>query len=215
MSLLLLSDHFPDETVNATAEEEMPVSSEELQVTMDSGVTALHVAAKFGCSAVARLLLESERFKVMNDATAELCHNALHITARYGHGSVAAMLLQIERFNAVNDLDFWGHSALHIAARFGNLDVAKLLLESPKFSRASHQNASGQAMGRSIELKMIDYRPNWSLGTKDVPNATSSPEMSQHETIIFARWTCLTTVCTNGKISASSKPARLCTSRCE
>ena len=137
---LLIHDGFSDEAVNALTEEDMPVSFQEVQVTTEEGFTALHLAAKFGHVGVVQVLLETGRFKALNEATVNLRYNALHIAARYGHCAVAAALFQSGRFNTVNALEFFGNSALHVAARCGSSDVAKLLLEDPRFTKISHNN---------------------------------------------------------------------------
>ena len=145
VKMLLFDDRFTDEAVNAQAEEHMPVSYEEVQVTTEEGVTALHLAAKFGHVGVVQALLEPGRFKALHDKTVHLCFNALHIAARYGHCGVATALLQSGRFNAVNALDVFGSSALHVAAHYGSSAVAKVLLEEPRFTKASHQNSRSKA----------------------------------------------------------------------
>ena len=105
VKMLLCNHRFTDEAVNALAKEDMPLSYKEVQVTTEEGVTALHLAAKFGHVGVVHALLDAERFKALDDATVFLCCSPLHVAARYGHCVVATALLQCGRFNAVNALD--------------------------------------------------------------------------------------------------------------
>ena len=145
VKMLLLHYGLSDEAVNALAEEDMPYSFEKVQVTTEEGVTALHLAAKFGHVGVVQVLLETDRFKVLNEATVNLRYTALHIAARYWHCTVSAALLQNGRFDAVNATNLNGDTALHVAVGYGNSDVAKLLLENPRFTSVPHQNARDQA----------------------------------------------------------------------
>ena len=144
VEMLLCNERFTDEAVNALAKEDMPCSLEEVQVTIEEGLTALHLAAKFGHVGVVQALLNAERFNALDDATALLGYSPLHIAARYGHSVVATTLLQCGRFNAINALDVFGCSALHILAFNGSPDLVKLLLDEERFTRASHQNSRWQ-----------------------------------------------------------------------
>ena len=108
-----LMRRFTDEAVNAVAGEHMPWAWAEREVTIERACTALHVAARFGQVAVAKALLEAERFKVVNSATLQKSCSALHLAAWYGHVGVARLLLQEGgRFDAVNALAFNLDSAL-------------------------------------------------------------------------------------------------------
>ena len=71
--LLLASDRFTDEAVNAVSEEEIPIIVEPwgICIPTQDGCTALHLAAKDGHVAVTQVLLESGRFKASDVATLE------------------------------------------------------------------------------------------------------------------------------------------------
>ena len=119
--MLLRSDRFTDGAVNALAGEHVPSTRVEqnIRATKD-GLTALHVAARFGQVAVAKALLEEERFRQVNVATSQGRLNALHFAAWHGHVGVAKALLEnVRRFDAVNALDWNAGSALSIAAEYG------------------------------------------------------------------------------------------------
>ena len=87
--ILLASHRFSDVAVNAVTEEDMPFTLGNFKVTTEDGVTAVHLAAKFGHVAVARTLLHSARFHASNALTLERKYSVLAVAARYGHTSVA------------------------------------------------------------------------------------------------------------------------------
>ena len=73
VKMLLCNDRFADGAVNALTTEDMPFSNEGVQVETEEGVTALHLAAKFGHLGAVQALVEAGRFKAVNDATVHLC----------------------------------------------------------------------------------------------------------------------------------------------
>ncbi|KAI1817626.1 glycerophosphodiester phosphodiesterase GDE1 [Poronia punctata] len=101
-----------------------------------TGETALHVAARFGHTECARILIEgsSEQKADMELTEKSFAWNALHIAAVDGHLPVAELLV-----NAGIDVskpDSFGWTAKEHAALRGHLDVAELLaphtMSSPK-----------------------------------------------------------------------------------
>ena len=169
----------------------MPYSFEEVQVTIEEGVTALHLAAKFGHICVVQVLLETGRFKAVNDATVHLHYSALHIAARYGHYVVATALLQSGRFNAVNALDVFGSSALHFAAGYGSSDVAKVLLEEPRFTKAtrsvSHYSAIDDTISCNAPYSAIGFRGKLFLRYPPPPRPVFGPAIVQFD---GEKWGC-------------------------
>ena len=145
--MLLRSSRFSDDAVRAVAEEEdMLDPAEKKRFGKEDGLTALHLAAKFGHVAVAETLVETLRFKrVVNASTLVLEFSALHMASRYGHRGVAEALLTSRAFKAVNALDHVGSSALHVAAHDGQPVVAELLLWHPRFQIASLKNRKDEA----------------------------------------------------------------------
>ena len=145
--MLLSSSRFSDDAVNAIAEEEdMLGPAEKKQFGKEDGLTALHLAAKFGHVAVAKTLLETPRFEItVNASTFVMEYSALHMASRHGHQGVVEALLTSPAFKAVNALDFNGSSALHSAARFGQSAVVELLLRHPRFQIASLKNRRYEA----------------------------------------------------------------------
>ena len=145
--MLLSSSRLSDDAVNAIAEEDdMLGPAEKKQFWKEDGLTALHLAAKYGHLAVAETLLETSRFKrAVNASTLVLEYSALHMASRYGHRGVAEALLLSRAFQAVNALDFAGASALHVAAHCGQSAVVELLLQHRRFQIASWKNRSDEA----------------------------------------------------------------------
>ena len=144
--MLLSSHRFSDDAVNAIAEEDMLYPAQKKQFGKEDGLTALHLAAKFGHVAVAEILLETPRFeRSVNTSTFVIEHSALHTASQYGHRDVAEALLLSRAFKAVNALDFTGGSALHIAAEFGKSAVVELLLGHSRFQIASLKNRRDEA----------------------------------------------------------------------
>ena len=145
--MLLNSSRFSDDAVHAIAEEEdMLGPADKKHFAKEDGLTALHLAAKFGHLAVAEALLETPRFQTVSNASTFVYeYSALHVASCYGHCDVAEALLLSRAFETVNALEHHGSSALHVAAHYGQSSVAELLLWHPRFQIASSKNRKHEA----------------------------------------------------------------------
>ncbi len=90
------------------------------------GRTPLHIAARQGQTAVAKLLIANGAY--VDEAEASDLHTPLYDAAKYGHISVAQLLLT-EGVN-VNARAAKGYTPLHVVALGGHVDVVKLLLSN-------------------------------------------------------------------------------------
>ena len=107
---------------------------EEVNVaTANKKETALHIAAQYGHTEIAEMLLACPRFVTVNALDGDY-NTALHSAALKGRDTVARLLLASERFIEVSLQNAQGRTALHCAAEQGSEDVAKLLLSHGRFS---------------------------------------------------------------------------------
>jgi len=90
------------------------------------GRTPLHIAARQGQTAVAKLLIANGAY--VDEAEASDLRTPLYDAAKYGHISVAQLLLT-EGAN-VNAKTKYGNTPLLVAACSGHVDVVKLLLSN-------------------------------------------------------------------------------------
>ena len=90
------------------------------------GRTPLHIAARQGQTAVAKLLIANGAY--VDEAEASDLHTSLYDAAKNGHISVAQLLLT-EGAN-VNARAAKGYTPLHVVALGGHVDVVKLLLSN-------------------------------------------------------------------------------------
>jgi hypothetical protein len=90
------------------------------------GRTPLHIAARQGQTAVAKLLIANGAY--VDEAEASDLHKPLYDAAKNGHISVAQLLLT-EGAN-VNARAAKGYTPLHVVALGGHVDVVKLLLSN-------------------------------------------------------------------------------------
>ena len=107
---------------------------EEVNIAIaDKKETALHIAAQYGHTEIAEMLLACPRFVTVNAFDSDY-NTALHSAALKGKDSVVRLLLASERFSEVSLQNAQGRTALHCAAEQGSEDVAKLLLSHGRLS---------------------------------------------------------------------------------
>jgi ankyrin repeat protein len=88
--------------------------------------TPLHVACRFGKSAMVRLLLQQSNVQV--DATDHIGRTALHVATSYANTDSIGLLLQHDA--VVNALDLESLTPLHLAAGLGLRSTAVLLIDN-------------------------------------------------------------------------------------
>ena len=104
--------------------------------------TALHIAASAGHAGVVQLLLDSERFVVVNavvvadqwrqDWRERYGQTALHTAARHGRKEIARILLDHPRFTAVGAFTKAFKDASMLADEAGQQDTAMIIRSHPK-----------------------------------------------------------------------------------
>ena len=94
--------------------------------TNASGLTALHIAAANGSSAMLLLLLEKGARPTMSKQT-NMTELPLHAAARTGRNENVELLLEFG--SEVNDIDDLGRTALHTAATSGQTSTVQLLIK--------------------------------------------------------------------------------------
>lgn len=90
-----------------------------------SGLTLLHLAAKYGYTGVAESLIE--KGAKLDEKDGFFGYTPLPFAAMYGNSNVAKLL--IENGANVNDKGRNGQTSLHLTAIFGKADVAELLIK--------------------------------------------------------------------------------------
>ncbi|KAI1187798.1 Glycerophosphoryl diester phosphodiesterase family-domain-containing protein [Nemania serpens] len=112
-----------------------------------TGETALHIAARFGHTECAQILIEGSSEQKANLQLTEksFSWNALHISAVDGHLPVARLL--VNAGISASTPDSFGWTAKEHAALRGHMDVAKLLASHTTLSPidANKNNASGES----------------------------------------------------------------------
>ena len=90
-----------------------------------NGVTALHLAARYGHLDLCRFLIQNLPKKTPKSITG---WTPFHEAANFGHLKVCKFLMEyISDINGSND---WGVSAIHLAAKDDHLEVCKLLIKN-------------------------------------------------------------------------------------
>jgi hypothetical protein len=111
------------------------------------GLTALHLAARYGQTAVVELLLEA---KAQPEVTSKSGVTPLMVAAWQGHLAVVKALL--EKGVSVAAADSEGQTAIMYAAASGNADVVQMLLDHN--AQANHKSKIGtNALSIALEKK--------------------------------------------------------------
>jgi len=141
-----------------------------------NGMTALHVATRFGYDDVVAVLLAAPGISINMQINNNIGMTALHIAAGKGRHSIIQMLLAASGI-VVNALDSNNNTALHVAA-VASPDSAPVLLADPRVA-VNHQNRQGHtalhlvAKFGSVEMtKAIMATPGADITLRNVPGNT-------------------------------------------
>lgn len=115
-----------------------------MHIYNNEGLTPLHIAAIFGQTEVAIILVEAFGHDGINMPDKRKLLTALHMAAAYGKTKIAQLLInQNANINAQN---IHGHTPLHLAIWYGHMEVARLLLLS-----GAHINMPEPGKARLLE----------------------------------------------------------------
>lgn len=144
-----------------------------------TGETALHIAARFGHTECAQILIEgsSEQKADLTLTENSFAWNALHIAAVDGHLSMAELL--VDAGIDVSKPDSFGWTAKEHAALRGHMGVTELLAplttmpsSSPKLSAAGDTDSSSNGSSSPPEISSLEDRK--SNGTVRIPEPVKS-----------------------------------------
>ena len=100
-----------------------------------NGVTALHLAARYGHLDLCRFLIQNLPKKTPKSITG---WTPFHEAACFGHLKVCKFLM--EYISDINESNDWGVSAIHLAAKDDHLEVCKLLIKNGADVNARENN---------------------------------------------------------------------------
>lgn len=135
----------------------------------ETGEASLHIAARFGHTACAKILLEGTDDQKANIELAEKSFSwtPLHVAAVDGHLPIVELL--IEAGAEINQLDASGWTAREHAALRGHMDIARRLAEvGPQISSPKLEKSSSTESSSPPSLSSIDASRSQSTNSRHV-----------------------------------------------
>lgn len=143
--------------------------------------TKLHNASREGDVAVAKIVMENERFTELS-AEDNYGQTALHLAAYHGVKEIVLSLLRNLKFGPVNAKDKKGWTAVHCAASMGHYDVLVALMGNGRVLSADAPDNEGKTSlhlaaeaGQSLFVKMLLGKTNLFKGANYKDNHGMTP----------------------------------------